>query len=280
MHRRDMMMLAAFAEPAMRYLENGLGIGGIAQRLAHALVVERLDRVDTRHRGIGRVDRVDLDVRQLLDRRAGRRLHPDRSCRPASRRAPATWAAAIVAEIDDLEALDMRTAAPMAALAGDELRSACRHRARPSRTRRCRCCPRRTRRSPAGSMTMQRIVEEGLGNAEVGRLAGELDGEVVDLLDGVGVPQPRRLLQARPCRHFSAVSNSSRMKPFSRPTDGRAGLDVEHALQVPDDVVGGELAVALAPRHVLRRCSVQVLRSGLASHFSTRFGRVTLSMPV
>jgi hypothetical protein len=30
----------------------------------------------------------------------------------------------------------------------------------------------------------------------------------------------------------------------------------------------------------LRRCSVQVLRSGLASHFSTSDGRVTLSMPV
>ena len=60
----------------------------------------------------------------------------------------------------------------------------------------------------------------------------------------------------------------------------RAGLGVEHALQVPHDVVGGELPAALAPLHVLAQMQRPGLEVGARLPFLHQSGRVMLSTPV
>ena len=82
-----------------------------------------------------------------------------------------------------------------------------------------------------------------------------------------------------PFSSLSPVSNSSSRNPFMRPT-------------VEDPVLGSSTRLRfhttssalncrpLCHFTVRRSFSVQVLRSGLASHFSTRPGRVMLSTPV
>jgi hypothetical protein len=61
--------IARLAEAAMGSLERRFRVRGVAQRLADALVVERLDRMRARHGGVGRVDREHLRVRHPLHRR-------------------------------------------------------------------------------------------------------------------------------------------------------------------------------------------------------------------
>jgi hypothetical protein len=172
-HLRDVVVLAGLAEPAVRALEHRFGVGRVAQSLAHPLVVERLDRMRARDRGVGGVDRVDLHVRQLLDRRQGRDRalvdHVDllRGQRRDLRRR-------IVAEIDDLEALEPRALAPVTALARDvdraladlvldQLVGAGAVAADPELA------------ALGGVEDQQRVVVERLGDRQVGLLAVELD---------------------------------------------------------------------------------------------------------
>ncbi len=83
--------------------------------------------------------------------------------------------------------------------------------------------------------------------SELGRLAVEAHGERVDLLDGVGVPQPRGLLR------IALVVLVARLelleqKALHQADHRRAGLGVERVLEVPDHIVGVELP-AVVPFH-------------------------------
>ena len=84
---------------------------------------------------------------------------------------------------------------------------------------------------------------------------------------------------ALPLSSFSPVSYSSRMNPFMRPTTEDPVLASRTRLrfQTASSAVKARPLCHLTFR---RRRSVHVLRSGLASHFSTSPGRVTLSTPV
>jgi hypothetical protein len=84
---------------------------------------------------------------------------------------------------------------------------------------------------------------------------------------------------ALPLSSFSPVSNSSSMKLFMAPTVEEPVLASSTRLRFHTT----SSAVNWRPLCHLtffRSFSVQVLRSGLGSHFSTRPGRVTLSTPV
>ncbi len=110
------VVLAHLAEAAVRNLEHGVRVDRVAHGLAHALVVERLHRL---HAGGGRVGRrhlVHLHVRDLLQRidlddigpveavhlLAGQRAHRRRR---------------VVAEVDELQLVEVRPAAPVGLLA-------------------------------------------------------------------------------------------------------------------------------------------------------------------
>ena len=84
---------------------------------------------------------------------------------------------------------------------------------------------------------------------------------------------------ALPLSSLSPVSNSSRMKLFIAPTVEEPVLASSTRLRFHTT----SSAVNWRPLcHLMffRSLSVHVFRSGLASHFSTRPGRVTLSTPV
>ena len=82
-----------------------------------------------------------------------------------------------------------------------------------------------------------------------------------------------------PLSSLSPVSYSSRRKPFMRPTTEEPvfGSSTRLRFQTTSSAVKARPLCHLTSR---RRRSVQVLRSGLGSHFSTSPGRVTLSTPV
>ena len=110
------MMLAGLAEAAMRDLEDRVRVDGVAHGLAHALVVEGLHRLHPRRRRVGRGHLVHLHVRDLLERLelddvgavepvhllGGERAHRG---------------GGVVAEVDELELVEVRPAAPVAFLA-------------------------------------------------------------------------------------------------------------------------------------------------------------------
>jgi hypothetical protein len=150
-----------------------------------------------------------------------------------------TEAGRVVAEVDELELVEVRPAAPVAFLArlehllAADLVGRQREGARAVRAHLELAVLRRVEDE-------ERIVEELLGHRELRRLAVQPHGEVVDLLDGVGVPEAGRLLG------IALVVLLARLdvleeKALHEADDGRAGLGVEHPLQIPHDVVGGEL---------------------------------------
>src|SRR5262249_41983190 len=84
---------------------------------------------------------------------------------------------------------------------------------------------------------------------------------------------------ALPLSSFSPVSNSSSRKPFMRPSTEEPVLGSRTRLrfQTTSSAVNCRPLCHLTLRRSRR---VHVLRSGLASHFSTSDGRGTLSTPV
>ena len=145
----------------------------------------------------------------------------------------------VVAEIDELDLVEVRPAAPVAFLARLE------HLLAPDLVGRQREGARAVRANLELAVLRrvqdeERVVEELLGHGELGRLAVQPDREVVHLLDGVGVPEAGRFLG------IALVVLLARLdileeKALHQAEHGRAGLGVEHSLQVPHDVVGGEL---------------------------------------
>ena len=93
------------------------------------------------------------------------------------------------------------------------------------------------------------IVKEVLRHRELRHAQVQADGEVVDLLDRVGVPELGRHLRLAG-GVLLVGRNVDGHVALHQAQDRGAGLRVEHALDVPDHLVGGEHA-ALPPLHVL-----------------------------
>ncbi len=255
MHRAHVVMLAGLTEAPVGDLEDHVRVDRVAERLPDALVVERLDRLHARGGGVGRRHRVHLHVRQLLQRvelhdvggvetvhlLAGQGAHRRRR---------------VVAEVDELDLIQVRPTAPVRFLAGlEDLASS--HLAL-------------HQREGAGAVRadfelavlgriedQERIVEELLGDGQLWRLAVEPDGEGVDLLDGVGVPQPRGFLGVALVVLLARLELLEE-EALHEPDDRGARLGVEHALEVPHDVVRVELP-AVVPLDV----AAQLQRPGL-----------------
>ena len=87
-------------------------------------------------------------------------------------------------------------------------------------------------------------MEEPLGDGDLRRPAVEAHGEVVDLLDGVRVPEARRLLGVALVVLLPGVVLLED-EPLHQAEHRGAGLRVEHALDVPDGVVRRELPAAV-----------------------------------
>src|SRR5262249_43416557 len=90
----------------------------------------------------------------------------------------------------------------------------------------------------------ERIVEELLGHRELGALAVELHREGVDLLDCVGVPEPRGLFRVALVVLLAGLELLEQ-EALHEAEHGGAGLGIENALEIPDDVVGRELPAAV-----------------------------------
>ena len=95
------------------------------------------------------------------------------------------------------------------------------------------------------------IVVESLGNRR-GSAALPLRRKVYSSTFSIALASHSLVdFLATPLSSFSPVSKSIEHEALEQADDGRAGLGVEHALEVPDGVVGGEVPAALAPLHVL-----------------------------
>ena len=148
----------------------------------------------------------------------------------------------VVAEIDVLERVEVRAAAPVAGLRLEDLLP-------PDLVL--------DHREGAGAVGAdlelavlgrvqheQRVVEEVLGNRELRGPAVQPHGEVVDLLDGVGVPEAGGLLRVALVVLLAGLVLLED-EPLHEADRGRSRLGVEDALEVPDGVVGRERPAAV-----------------------------------
>ena len=87
-------------------------------------------------------------------------------------------------------------------------------------------------------------MEEVLGNRELRGPAVQAHGEVVDLLDGVGVPEAGGLLRVALVVLLAGLVLLED-EPLHEADHGRSRLGVEDALEVPDGVVGRERPAAV-----------------------------------
>ena len=232
-----MVVLGLGAEAPHRPLDHRPRIGGQAQRHAHPRIVEgRLGALAADHRGPGRGCAVQLQVRHLLQRLelmgAGLldAVH-------LVRRERANPGGGVVTQVHHLDGVEPGTLAPVVrarheatALLDfvlDQLEGAGAVRAHPEDSVLLRIEHR------------DGVVVEMLRYRELRDLEVESQGVGVDALDRIGVPQAGGLV--------ARVVRVLLQHVALHEAEGRgAGLRIEHVLQVPDCVVGGELP-AVAP---------------------------------
>ena len=238
MHRAHVVVLAGLPEALVGDLEDRVGVDGVAQRLVHALVVERFDGL---HAGRGRVrggHLVHLHVRQLLQRvelgdvGAVEPVDLLRGERGDRRRR-------IVTEVDELDLVEIRPAAPVGLLARLE------HLTAPNlgldQGEGAGAVGAHLELAVLGRVEdQQRIVKELLRHGELRGLAVELHRERIDFLNGVGVPELRGLLGVALVVLLAGLVFLEQEALHEAEHRG-AGLGIEHPLEVPDDVVGREL---------------------------------------
>ena len=227
---------------ALQHLEL---VGGEPQRLAHARVGE-LRSVDlhARHRGGGGHRLVDVDVGDRAEMLQGVDLavvdavHLARvECRGFDGR--------VVAEVDEIQLVEERAVVPPAIAAPehgalvdgivDELERAGAVRADAERAALLRI------------EDGEGIVEQMLRHRDLRLLQIEAHGAIVDHLNGVGVPQLGGGLGTA-VRIDVADLDLVQHVAFHEADDGGAGLRIEHALQVPRSVLGGERAAGAPAR--------------------------------
>ena len=251
-NRTDVVMFAGCAEVTVGEFQNLASVGGEPDGFAHPRVVER--RYVLSHPRDPRLCRGNLvkhHMRQLFEHA---KLNDIGLLKPVHllRGDCADSCRRVVAEVDELDRVNVRALAPIVVarlehrlFANVQLDKV-------------------ERPGAVGAGTeetillwvdhLERVVKQVLGHGELRLLGVEPHGVRVELLDRVGVPQPRVFLAALLVL-FKHVA-------LHQTEHGRAGVLVQNMVEVPHHIVGGEVAavVPLDPLAHVQGPGLEVIR--------------------